>query len=136
MKDFFSIINQYKENNEVSPIYFSSSVHNYLAGVFSLLKVFTSSYYSISSGENSLSSGIIQSIISNKKVLVCYVDNFNMSKSVSCLISPKYSENLTKCVFEKHSFEGIKQDEYLEFVKFLTGEKSEFITSLGTIKKC
>ena len=61
--------------NEVSPMAFSSSVHNYALGQFSLLKQITIPTVSIAAGANSFEAGLITSITDSKKnVIYCYAD--------------------------------------------------------------
>ncbi len=119
----FALIEQYKTENEVSPTYFSASVHNYLAGVLALSKSTNIPYYAVSSGKNSLSAGLIKSILSGKKTLFCYAD----TKSTACIISPK--EGKIEVKFKREN--GTDVCEYDEFLKFLKGEQSEFKTNLG-----
>ena len=126
----FSIIEQYTESNEVSPISFSASVHNYLAGIISLVKHSTIPYYSISAGENSLSSGLIKSIISKKRVLYCYADNFGKAQSVAMIISPTYKTGSICAEFRRvHS--GSETDEYDSFQQFINGKIPCLKTNIG-----
>lgn len=70
------LIEQYKDMNEVSPMAFSSSIHNYALGQFSLLKQITIPTVSIAGGANSFETGLITSITDSKKnVIYCYADN-------------------------------------------------------------
>ena len=70
------LIEQYKSMNEVSPTAFSSSVHNFALGQFSLLKQITIPTVSIAGGKNSFEAGLITSIADTKKnVIYCYADN-------------------------------------------------------------
>ncbi len=119
----FSLIEQYTTENEVSPAYFSASVHNYPAGVLALSKSTNIPYYAISSGKNSLSAGLIKSVLSGKKTLFCYADE----RSIACIISPHNKK--INVDFKKKYFADIC--EYDEFLKFLKGGQSEFKTSFG-----
>lgn len=130
----FSIIEQYKTANEVSPIAFSASVHNYIAGILSLVKNSNSPYYAISAGENSFSSGLIKSVISKKKVLYCYADNFEKEQCISLIISSQYEEgsicvDFVKDVSSLHSEEQHK--EFEEFEHFIKGKNNVFKTKVG-----
>lgn len=126
----FLIIEQYTESNEVSPISFSASVHNYLAGIISLVKHSTIPYYSISAGENSLSSGLIKSIISKKRVLYCCADNFEKEQSVAMIISPTYNPGSICAEFRRiHSVS--ETDEYDSFQQFINGKIPCFKTNIG-----
>lgn len=132
----FSLIEQYKNDNEVSPILFSASVHNYLAGVLSLLKNLTNSYYAISSGENSLSFGLIQSIVSEKNnILYCYSDSYNEKKSVAVTLSKKYIPNSIECEFKKENDIETCKDEYQNFIDFLDNKNDKFITPVGILSR-
>lgn len=128
-----SIISGYLVENEVSPMQFSSSVHNYFAGAFSILNKFNHSYNAISSGENSLSAGLLASIVSEKKdVLFCYADCKPDVKGVSCLISDYGVSG------QKFSFTEKKQecsDEFESFIGLLEGKSEAFATSFGTFKR-
>lgn len=122
------LIGQYSADNEVSPILFSGSVHNYLVGLYSQMNKFTSSYTSISAGEKSLSMGLLKSILTeNKNTLFCYADNCDgVVKSVSCLVSG--DDGKIKCRFKKVNSDA-KADEFDEFVKFLNGDTKKAVFS-------
>ena len=79
-----TIIEQYSEIGEVSPAQFSGSVHNYLAGFFTLEKKSNIPYYATASAENTLSAGLIKSVLSfRNNILFCYADEYG----VACIIS-------------------------------------------------
>ncbi len=80
------LIEQRKEDGEVSPAGFGSSVHNAVIGLFSLLEKINTSYNSISAGENSISAGFLESILSEES-LFCYAESLGGIKSVSVLTS-------------------------------------------------
>ncbi len=70
------LIEQAQETNEVSPMAFSASVHNYSLGQFSLLKQNTIPTISISAGEDSFYAGFVTAASMNeKKNVYCYADN-------------------------------------------------------------
>ena len=122
------IIEQYNELNEVSPAQFSGSVHNFAVGFFTLFQKINIPYYAISSGENSLSAGIIKSIISKKNnSLFCYAD----SSAVACLISHEYGK--IKCEFENSC--QINSDEFNSFVDFLEGKINTYKSNFGIIRR-
>lgn len=128
-----TIIESYREFNEVSPIKFSGSVHNYPAGLICQLKGITVPYHAISAGENSLSTGLVKSFISDKsKVIFCYGESFPAIKSVACLISKSGSG--IKCRFTKSAIEG-ESDEFSAFEKFLKGNVTTFKTPCGIIER-
>ena len=121
MERLFKIIDQYLEDNEVSPNLFSSSVHNYLVGLFSQINNLTTSYTSISAENNSFSMGLLKSILSDKtNSLYCYVDKENEKiNSVSCLIS-KVSGDI-KCRLKRENVSD-NQNEFVSFIDFLNGK--------------
>ena len=128
-----AIIESYQKFNEVSPIKFSGSVHNYPAGLICQLKGITVPYHAISAGENSLSIGLIKSFISDKsKVIFCYGESFPSPKSVACLISK--SDGEIKCRFTKSACES-ENDEFLAFENFLLGNSRTFKTPCGIIER-
>ena len=85
----FKLIEQHKSENEVSPIQFSSSVHNYLTGVLSLSKNITVPYYAVSAGEKSFENGLITAAVSKKTTLFCYTDTLKTPQSFACIITPE-----------------------------------------------
>lgn len=86
-----TIISEYKECGEVSPIQFSASVHNYPVGFFTLVKKLNIPYYALSAGEETFYAGLVKSIISDKKnVLFVYSDNI----SLACIISKNIGKKL------------------------------------------
>ena len=118
LERLFKIIDQYIEDNEVSPNLFSSSVHNYLVGLFSQINNFTNSYTALSAENKSLSMGLLKSILSDKEnSLFCYVDKENEKiNSLSCLISKNSGD--IKCRLIK-SPNNTCENEFADFVKFL-----------------
>lgn len=131
----FSLIEQYNNENEVSPIAFSASVHNYLAGVLSLLRNLTGSYYAVSSGKNSLSFGLVQAIVSGKNnILYCFSDSFEEKKAVAILISKTPVANSIECKFEKE-INLIQSDEYFSFIDFLEKRTNKIITPVGILSR-
>ena len=123
-----SIISQYQELNEVSPAQFSGSVHNYPAGFFTLYKKLNIPYYALASGKNSISAGLVKSILSNKEnILFCYADTL----ALACIISK--NKGGIKCSFESTMEEN--NDEYNSFSDFLEGKTKYFKTQLGSIER-
>ena len=128
------LIKQYTLENEVSPTQFSASVHNNIAGLFTLLKKINIPYYSVSSGENSLSQGLLTAVVSNKKTLFCYSDTYNSNECVACLITPYKTDKSLTVEFIKNPTLEINI-EYVEFINFLEGNQSDFYTELGVFKR-
>lgn len=80
------LIKQEHEENEISPIGFSFSVHNSTIGLFSLLNKIHSPYNSISAGENSFCSGLLDAAMNKVKTLFCYAESVDRFESISMLI--------------------------------------------------
>jgi len=128
-----SIIKNYQEFNEASPIKFSASVHNYFTGLFCRLEGLTIPYHALSAGENSLSAGLIKSIISDKTdVLFCFADNYPKIKGAACIVSKDSGD--IKCRFKKSVCE-TEDDEFDAFEKFITGKTNIFKTACGIIER-
>lgn len=108
----FRIIEQYSSLKEVSPALFSGSVHNYSVGLFLLNSQNSIPYNAICSGGNSISAGILASLISNyNNVLFCYADyacdnlvSFALNISKIPIKYPKYSINTNKKLYLKDNF--------------------------------
>lgn len=134
LERLFKIIDQYLEDNEVSPNLFSSSVHNYLVGLFSQINNLTTSYTSISAENNSFSMGLLKSILSDKtNSLYCYVDKENEKiNSVSCLIS-KTSGDI-KCRLKREKVSD-NQNEFVNFIDFLNGKLNKINLGCYSIER-
>ncbi len=126
-----TIIEQYTTQNEVSPAQFSASVHNYIAGFFTLYKKLNIPYSALSAGKNSISAGIVKSLVSEyENVLFSYADAVDGVKSVSCIISKTGGD--IKCVV---SSPGKDTGEFEGFIDFLDGRKDVFQSSLLKIER-
>ena len=125
-----TIISQYQTAGEVSPAKFSASVHNYPASFFTLYRKLNTPYHAISSGENSLSAGLVKSIISKKETLFTYADIKNGVQGVSCIISPESG------IFraEYTNIPSLNAGFY-EFIEFLEGKKECYSSAFGIFKK-
>lgn len=124
-----TIISQYQEFDEVSPAQFSASVHNYAAGFFTLYKKLNIPYFALSSGENSISAGLVKSVISkNSRILFVYADEV----SVACSIN-KSGEG-AKYIFNPEK-KGQNENEYESFIAFLEGKSPKFVTVFGTFER-
>lgn len=117
------LINSYLSENEVSPTVFSGSVHNFPVGMFAGLTGLSSPYTALAAGENTVSSGLLTSILSvNENVLFCYADKTTEgAKALSCSISKTAGK--IKCVLHQ-SQTTVKCDEFAEFIAFLSGKTS------------
>lgn len=125
----FKLIEQYTSENEVSPIQFSASVHNYLTGLFCLTKKITVPYYALSAGSQSLANGLLYSAISKKEILFCYTDTYKTNECVACIITPKQ----TNITFTKNISN--HNDNFSDFIEFLNGNKKGFRTEIGVFQK-
>ena len=119
------LIEQYQEFKEASPAVFSDSVHNYSVGFFTQFNKLDIPYYALSSGENSLSAGLIKSI--NKRTLFTYADVFGGIASVSCLINP----NKNGMEFLVGNY---KNDNFESFIEFLNGNRDYFMSEFGIFR--
>lgn len=83
------IIDQYTQDNEVSPNTFSGSVHNYPVSFFLLNKKLSVPYTALSASESTISSGLLVSLVSNyDNILFCYSDvNNNVVSSMAIGLS-------------------------------------------------
>ena len=130
-----SIIESYLACNEASPAKFSASVHNYFVGFLCQLKGLTISYNSLSAGENTLSIGLVKSIISKKsKVLYCFAESVPEMNGCACVICDKEDADSIECTFTQGSFD-VEGNELEMFKKFLLGEVSSFKTPCGLIER-
>lgn len=123
------LINQRKEDGEVSPAGFSSSVHNAVVGLFTLLKGINKSYNSISAGKKTVSTGLLESILS-KNCLFCYTESLGGIKSVSVLISENKNGKYLLC---ENSENLPAADSFEDLISFLEGKKDVFVSDLFTL---
>ena len=128
------LMNQYKTENEVSPLSFSSSVHNATIGNFSLINNIKSKYNAISAGENTISNGFLEAITEIEKTIFCYADTVPECRSFSCLMGKEFLPDadeveliLTSNLCDDNEFE--------RFVKFLEKEKDEFLSPFYTLRR-
>lgn len=139
------MIEQYQTENEVSPSYFSCSVHNFPPAFYLLTKKLSIPYTSIGAGNNTLSIGILTSAISKfKKNLFCYSD-VNDKKSVGFGInlsktktpsSKKYRITLNQYSEQKNNTSRFNEiEEFNEFVKLFSGEQNSIKTNLYNIER-
>lgn len=128
------LIDQYKNDNEVSPIAFSSSVHNSTIGTFSILNSIKKKYNSISAGKNTLSNGLLEAVMGEENVIFCYADTLPQPQSVSCLIGPEKRENSDEIEVILTSNQ-VTNDEYKRFTEFLDKKTEEFITPFYTLRR-
>ncbi|MCD7879712.1 MAG: beta-ketoacyl synthase chain length factor [Candidatus Gastranaerophilales bacterium] len=121
------LINQYKADKEVSPIIFSSSVHNYLVGLFMRLVNKTIPYNAVSACDNSLSTGLLSAVLSRfNNVLYCYYDELKNSKCVCLNITKNYAVNRPKVILTKTD-KPFLADDFDKFIYFLKEETSKIV---------
>ena len=130
------IIDQYTQDNEVSPNTFSSSVHNYPVSFFLLNKRHSIPYTALSAHKNSISSGLLASLVSDyDNVLFCYSDvNNGIENSLAINISKKYHEDSTKYILKLQSNSNM-EDSFDNHVKLFSGIISSVRTSSYTIER-
>lgn len=125
------LITQRKEEGEVSPAGFSSSVHNATVGLFSLLEGIKTSYNSISAGSKSVSAGFLENILSGES-LFCYAESFGGIKSVSVLTSQSNKGKFLLCANSENL---PAKDGFEDLVAFLEGKTDAFVSDLYVVKK-
>lgn len=125
------LITQRKEDGEVSPAGFSSSVHNATVGLFSLLEGIKTGYNSISAGEKSVAAGFLENILSGES-LFCYAESFGGVKSVSVLTLPSNKGKFLLCA-NSENFPA--KDGFEDLVAFLEGKTDAFVSDLYVVKK-
>ena len=128
------LIKQYTEENEVSPVAFSSSVHNAAVGTFSLFHKITSKYNAVSAGENTISNGFWEAFSEDKPTLFCYADTLPEPVAVACLIGKIPADGADKIEFIKESNSKVS-DNYDDFVNFLSGKSDEYRAGFYTLRR-
>ena len=130
------LINQRQEEGEISPTGFSFSVHNATIGLFSLLNSIKTSYNSISAGENTLSYGILEAILTckEKPTVFCFTENKDELQSVSFYCSTtKLNEHAQEIMFIKEMNK--QKDSFDDFISFLENKKQYYCSDLYTLKR-
>lgn len=128
------IIDQYTECDEVSPNTFSCSVHNYPVSFFLLNKHLSVPYTALSSHENSISSGLLVSLISDyDNVLFCYSD-VNKGSAVSLGINLNKKEGNKEYILKFKTNDSVR-DSFYDYVKFFSGETLSLETPIYTIER-
>lgn len=130
------LIQQRKEEGEISPTGFSFSVHNATIGLFSLLNTIKTSYNSISAGENTLSYGILETILTCKEnpTIFCFTENKDDLQSVSFSCSTaKLNEQAQEIIFIKET--NTKKDSFDDFISFLENKKDCYYSDLYTLRR-
>lgn len=125
------LIKQRQTDGEVSPSGFSSSVHNAAIGLFTLLEKNKKSYNSISAGKESVSAGLLESIMIGYSIF-CYSESLGGVESVA--ISIERNNDGAFCLSE-NSEDLPAKDGFDDLVKFLDGESDLFVSRLYTIRR-
>ena len=130
------IIDQYTQNNEVSPNTFSGSVHNYPVSFFLLNKKLSIPYTAISAYENSISSGLLVSLISKyDNILYCYCDVNNGIVNALAINLSRFSDNLNNKYAIKMDNNNGSEDSFDNYTKLFNGTVSSLKTPNYTIEK-
>lgn len=130
------LIQQRKEEGEISPTGFSFSVHNATIGLFSLLNSIKTSYNSISAGENTLAYGILEAILTCKEnpTIFCFTENKNELQSVSFSCSTaKLDEQAQEIIFIKET--NNPKDSFDDFILFLENKKQCYYSDIYTLRR-
>lgn len=127
------LIKQRQEDGDVSPSDFSSSVHNACIGLFSLLEKNHASYNSISAGDETISLGLLESILQGKDTIFCYAENIDELKSLS--ISILANANGKYRLSENNDKTNIK-DSFDDLINFLNGKTNIYTSKLFSITRC
>lgn len=130
------LIQQRKEEGEISPTGFSFSVHNATIGLFSLLNSIKTSYNSISAGENTLAYGILEAILTCKEnpTIFCFTENKNELQSVSFSCSTaKLDEQAQEIIFIKET--NNQKDSFDDFILFLENKKQCYYSDIYTLRR-
>lgn len=129
------IISQYTEDNEVSPNIFSGSVHNYPLGFYLLNKHKALSYTALAAGENSISAGLLSSVISKyDNNLFCYCDIQNGDYvSMAFIVSKTFDTRAEKFVL--NLCENPCEAGFDDYLKLFTGKIDRIETNLYSIER-
>lgn len=119
------IIEQYKSDNAVSPNVFSGSVHNYPVGFFLQFKNREIPYTALSSCGQSLSYGLLSSLITeNDNIIFCYSDIKDDDVISLAINITKKEKTSFKCLLKLINSDS--KDNFNKFVEFFS-ENIDFI---------
>ena len=118
------LIEQYQTDNEVSPTEFGFSVHNTSPSIFSILNKIQNSYNSISAGDSSFATALLEGIISldEKDSLICYADSDEANYSLGILISKSPQKDAQPICLKQETTTIATIDEILRFLDKETNE--------------
>lgn len=129
------VISQYKEMKEVSPNLFSASVHNYPTGFFLFNIKKAIPYMALSACDNSISSGLLEAVISKyNNNLFCYCDvNIGKVTSFALNISKTPKDNSVKYKAVLKNSE--KDDNFEDYIKFFKNDINTLNTNLFELER-
>lgn len=130
------LINQKKEEGEISPTGFSFSVHNATIGLFSLLNSIKSSYNSVSASEETIANALLEAIIDSKTqpVIFCYTENDKTLESIAISISQDLeNEESIEVTVNITNNDEITPIFFNNLVEFLKGETKTLSSKLYTL---
>ncbi len=133
----FKLIEQYSTEKEVSPNIFSGSVHNYPAGFFLLNSKHSIPYNAIAACDNSISIGLLSSVISQyEHVLFCYsdiIENKPYAFAVNIHKQPLEESKKYRIIMGNNSE---TNDFYSEYIKLFCGSINKIFTPFFIIESC
>jgi len=131
------IIAQYTQDNEVSPNTFSGSVHNYPLGFYLLNKQKSVSYTALAACENSISAGVLSTVIADyDNNVFCYCDiceNDFISMAVNITKTPL--PNSEKFFLTLNNNSNSNETSFEDYVKFFQGYGQRLDTPLYSIER-
>ncbi|MBR1618239.1 beta-ketoacyl synthase chain length factor [bacterium] len=118
------LIQQYKNNNEISPMVFSSSVYNGIIGLWAVQRKYDKNYSALCASKNTISNGLLTCLISkSQESEFVFADNFKddfMGFGLS--ISFEKEKGAKKyCITLKEKAEDI-EDIFNQFIDFFSGK--------------
>ena len=136
LERLLKIIEQYSSYNEVSPNTFTGSVHNYPVGFFLMNTKNTIPYTAVSAGDNSISEGILASVISAcEKTLFCYSDIYNnelISFSISVSKKPVTNSQAYKLILCKNDD---RNDIFENYIRLFSGKDASVKSDIFKIER-
>lgn len=116
LERMLKLINQQKEENEISPAGFSFSVHNSTVGLFSLINKIHSGYNSIAACKNTLSNALLASVMARKEVLFCYAESVDRYESCSVLLGVEPKKEALKVVCTDNC-QNLEENSFFDFLE-------------------
>ena len=117
------IINQFKNDNEVSPVLFSSSVHNSTIGSYLSFRHSSKPYTALAAVKDTLPNGILTSIANNQTCLLCYGDYIDeVPISISVIFSKKEKTGKHCKLIQNNKMDNENINYIESFKDFLSGK--------------